>query len=159
MAEKESQGRTSKQEKEAREEHQAQVQAGATAPVPAVTREPEESTEEAHEAAQEVAGQLVDLSHAELTRLQGAVGRALQQKGSEPVAAGPSLEEVSGALPRNDEATEELDVKSAAKHFDDLGAEDILGFAVRQAQGPSGPIGPQYLRVVTVNGQKHTAKL
>jgi len=160
----ESSQKQTKAAKEEAEERQAQAVASATGttPPPAPVEEPV-SKEQAkrQEAAEEVAGQLGDLSFDQLARLRDAVSTALTHKGKEPAVAGPSLEEVSGTLPVNADATNDVgkDLSKIAKEAD-IEEEEIIGYAVRQARNAAGsPIGPQYLRVAKVDGTKVTTKL
>lgn len=152
MAESKSQSKKA----EAEERH-AQEVASATGPTPAPAAEEAEPTKEeqkATEAASEVATTLEDLDRDTLVRLQTAVDHAVRQKGTDVATAGPTLEEVSGTLPVNDEETEALTFAKAAKA---VGAEEeeILDAKVRQARAASGKaFGPAYIRVVKTDGSK-----
>jgi hypothetical protein len=95
-----------------------------------------------------------------LQRLQTAVNGALSTKGVEPTKVSPVLSEIVASFPINEEAAAGYTpnaVVAAAKRGDvALKEDEILAFTVRQQRGAGGFTGPQYVRVVTTGGKKHT---
>lgn len=122
----------------------------------AVPKPRSEESEKAAEQASEVATVISDLTHQELTRLRGAVEHALSQKGYEPEReTGPTLMELSDGLPVVEDDT---DVESAASAVD-VDEDQVISFAVRQANRDGKGIGPKYLRVVLADGSKQVTEV
>jgi hypothetical protein len=121
-----------------------------------------ETAPEAEEVAavEAVTEDLKDMPRSLLQRLKSAIDGALLTKGVEPTRAGPVLSEIVATFPVNDEATAGLtpaSVMSSAKRAEvDIKEDQILDFVVRQQRGAGGFTGPEYLRVVTSDGKKHT---
>lgn len=124
------------------------------------TEEETKRADERREEANSLAGHLADLDRNSLAALSAAVEHATRLRGGlEPVQAGPTVREIAAGLPLNAEASKDLKLSSLVSKLEGVEEHEIVSAAVRQARGVSGFIGPQYLQVVTSEGQKHAAIL
>jgi pyruvate/2-oxoglutarate dehydrogenase complex dihydrolipoamide acyltransferase (E2) component len=148
-------------EEEQAQLHAAQLASVGGAPVPAMpTAAPTEEEVQKKEAAEEVAQTLQDLDHDTLVALRGAVDGALLNKGSEPVVAGPSLEQVASQLPLSLAGAKRFTTMDEVAEAADVPVTEVINFSVRQNRNAmGGGIGPAYLTVVRPDSSKKTVAL